>query len=501
MSKKATLSGVRAKGSDRIEFDFLFEGVRYRPTLRRIPSEANLRRAYIQLEDIKRRIKCGVFNFSDEFPDYRYKGTGTLASPSGGKNVSKPETCDEVADKFIAYCELRVSKDDMAPSTLGDYKDILQRVIRPAIGPEPFDDVIYSRLAEVIANNTQDVKKKTYNNIVSAVRTYFKFGYKDRPGKFNPAVALPGFRITAKDRPKVDPFTIQEAELIIAAAHRMQYGNFEEFRFFTALRHSEQFALDVADCDLVNGKISVTKTVVDGQMKNRTKTNQDRDINLCPRALEVLRAQMELRDRMVAAGKVNHHRVFFTAVGEPLETTYLPYNRWTEVLETLPEIRRRKPYNSRHSYSSWRLMAGHNRLLVALEDGHSVETMERTYASWTRGAKPGDVELIKAAFEGRPPGYDYSIDTSRHHRRRYSKKPPGPPKAVTKQSPEGVIAGIRAPEAAVEAKEAHAAKPCFSGKNREKSTQEDLAGVAGLFGPSALTPSGAALRALTRWIT
>jgi integrase len=88
------------------------------------------------------------------------------------------------------------------------------------------------------------VKKKTYNNIVSVVRTYFKFGYKDHLGKFNPALALPGFRMTAKDRPKVDPFTIQEAELIIAASHRMHghwYGNYQEFLFFAALRQSEVF--------------------------------------------------------------------------------------------------------------------------------------------------------------------------------------------------------------------------------------------------------------------
>ena len=91
------------------------------------------------------------------------------------------------------------------------------------------------------------------------------------------------------------------------------------------------------------------------EMKNRTKTNQDREITLCPRALGVLRAQLALRERMVAAGLINHNFVFFSAVGEPLETTYLPYNRWTEVLETLP-VRFRKPYNARHSYTSWRLM-------------------------------------------------------------------------------------------------------------------------------------------------
>jgi hypothetical protein len=84
---------------------------------------------------------------------------------------------------------------------------------------------------------------------------------------------------------------------------------------------------------LVNGKISVTKAVVNGQPKNRTKTNQDREVNLCPRALQVLHAQLSLRAQMAAAGMINHNRMFFTAVGEPFVNTSLPYRRWTEVLK------------------------------------------------------------------------------------------------------------------------------------------------------------------------
>jgi len=437
MGKKAALSGVRAKGTDRIEFEFWYEGVRYRPTLERTPSEANLRRSYKQLVDIKQRIKTRTFKFEEEFPDYRFKGALSTASGStAGENDQdkrRPETCKQVFDRFIAHCELRVSKDDMALSTLNGYREILDRVFRPEIGDDSFEAVLYSRLAEVVAVHTQDCKKKTYNNITSAVRTAFTFGYKDLPGRPNPAVALPSFRITTKDRPKVDPFTIQDAESIIATSHRIHghwYGNYEEFRFFTGLRQSEQFALQVEDCDLVNVKIDVTKAVVEQEMKNRTKTNQDREIALCPRALEVLRAQLALRERMIAAGLIKHNFVFFSAVGEPLETTYLPYNRWTEVLETLP-VRFRKPYNARHSYTSWRLMIGHNRLLVAYEDGHSVATMERTYAAWTKGAKPEDVELIKQAMARRPTTYDGDDENDRRHRRRYRHKPLQSPKAAT----------------------------------------------------------------------
>jgi hypothetical protein len=174
MGRKANLSGIRVQGSNRIQFDFEFEGVRYRPSLERIPNEANLRRAHQQLADIKKRIGRGEFNFADEFPDYRFKAA--LPTANYIEVSIKPETCNEVVDRFIAYCELRVSKDDMAASTLGDYKEVLDRVVRPAIGSDLFKGVIYSRLAAIVAANTKNVKKKTYNNIVSVVRTYFKFG-------------------------------------------------------------------------------------------------------------------------------------------------------------------------------------------------------------------------------------------------------------------------------------------------------------------------------------
>jgi len=261
MGRKAEFSGVQAKGLDRIQFDFEFEGVRYRPTIKRMPNEGNLRRAHKQLIDIKNRIARGAFKFEEEFPDYRFKAS----LPTNDQQKRKEDMCGDVFDRFFAHCELRVAMDDMAFSTLESYRDILEGVFRPTIGEEPFERVAYSQLDKIVSDHTKNKKKKTYNNVTSAVRTAFTFGYKDLPGKFNPALALPTFRITAKDRPRIDPFTIQEAETIIARAHCMHgewYGNYDEFRFFSGLRQSEQFALEVGDCDVANGKISITKAVV-----------------------------------------------------------------------------------------------------------------------------------------------------------------------------------------------------------------------------------------------
>jgi integrase len=221
MGKKANLSGVEPKGTDRIQFDFRIAGVRYRPTIYRTPSEANLRRAYQQLREIKARIKSGTFNFDEEFPDYRYR------ADAPHPQADKEKTCNDVFKSFLAHCETRVVMDDLAHSTLEGYRKILDALWSLKIGETPFEKVMYSELAKIASAHT--CKKKTYNNVVSAIRTAFKFGYKDLPGKFNPALALTTFRITKKDRPPVDPFTVPDAEAIISTSHRMHgewYGNY-----------------------------------------------------------------------------------------------------------------------------------------------------------------------------------------------------------------------------------------------------------------------------------
>jgi len=59
--------------------------------------------------------------------------------------------------------------------------------------------VKYSTLVKII-DSKLGIKKKTHNNIVSAVRCAFEHRYRDNPEKFNPAAALKCFRIGKKDR-------------------------------------------------------------------------------------------------------------------------------------------------------------------------------------------------------------------------------------------------------------------------------------------------------------
>jgi integrase len=79
--------------------------------------------------------------------------------------------------------------------------------------------VRYSELVR-IADAKKGWSKKTYNNSVSVLRRAFAFGYRDHPYEANPARGLKGARLTYRDRPRIDPFRIQDAETLIEAIHK-----------------------------------------------------------------------------------------------------------------------------------------------------------------------------------------------------------------------------------------------------------------------------------------
>jgi hypothetical protein len=154
----------------------------------------------------------------------------------------------------------------------------------------------------------------------------------------------------------------------------------------------------VSDCDVTQGKISVTKARVMARDKDRTKTSEDRLVELCPRALDVLKRQLALRARLVLAGKIRHDDLFFKDDGSPIRNLQYPWIRWRRTLRGI-KARYREPYNARHSSVSWNLMIGKNPLWVAKQHGHSVQTMLEVYAAWTEGANAADIEAIKRAME------------------------------------------------------------------------------------------------------
>ncbi len=486
MGSRWFTGGVAAAPRGRIQFDFRLDGVRYRPSIKRPPSEANLRRARERLEVIKRQIVAGTFSFADEFPDYRFlrRVTGT----------SKVRLCNEVFDEYLAHCEARLKRGDLAAATLRGYRKVLDGVWRPQIGELIFYKVSYSRLVAIA--DGRNWSKKTYNNGISVLRRAFDFGYRDRPLEENPARSLRGARLRKADRPKMDPFCVHDAETFIAAIHREwgeAQGNYDEFRFFTGMRPSEQIALVLSDLDLVNGIVSVNKARVSGVDRCMTKTGEDRRVQLCPRALQVLLRQIRLRERLAAEGKVNHAHVFVLDSGEPIRSLEVPGTRWRKTLRSL-KVRYRRPYTARHSSVSWNLMLGKNVLWVAKQHGHSITTMLRAYAAWTEGAVETDIRAIERSMNLTPRQVRLarSIAPCRYGRRAIPRDSSSPEGLAVDQSVAKGSDEFCVPISTTDIPSAKDATHCSVFENE---TDEELAGVAG-FEP---TNGGIKTRCLTTW--
>jgi integrase len=159
--------GVAAAPRGRIQFDFTFNGIRFRPSIKRPPSEANLRRARERLESIKHQIHLGTFSCEEEFPDYRFPRR------LGGR--SSAQLCSDVFDAYLAHCEARLRQNDMAAATVRSYRKILDCIWRPHLGGLAFSQVRCSRLIAIADGHSRS--KKTYNNTISVLKRAFEFGY------------------------------------------------------------------------------------------------------------------------------------------------------------------------------------------------------------------------------------------------------------------------------------------------------------------------------------
>ena len=359
---------------DRIQFDIRIGTKRYRPTIDMKPTQANLAYARKRHADIMSRIRNGVFDFAAEFPDYRF------IDKVARKN--RP-TFNEVADNWLG------SIGDKAFATRDGYRKILAAFWRPKYGEREIATIRYSELARAIGEHPWG-SNKTRNNVLSVGCQVFGFAHADELIERDPTERLKSLKVQ-KGPP--DPYNVEDAEAIIAAAHEHlceSDANYIEFNFFTGMRPSELIALNWSDVDLVAGTATVDKARVMGRDKDTTKTSVSRCVELCPRALDVLKRQKRLT---FLAGE----NVFGHEDGSPYHDRQVPYKRWGFVHKKLT-MRYREPYQMRHTSVTWNLMIEKNLLWVAANHGHSAAVMLKTYATWLKGTKPEDIEAIKRAM-------------------------------------------------------------------------------------------------------
>jgi len=348
---------------------FMWEGTRRSETLPYPPTQKGIKAASQLRDKVNSLIKLNLLDhdkYAELFP--------SSAAVVGG------------VPTFGEYAQLWLDSREIAAGTRLNYKGTLNLYWVPNLALVRIDLITSTLLRRIVASITwtsPSVKRNAMVKLSTILRSAVLDGLITR----NPAVAI---QLPARSRKEVDPFTLDEANLIIAELYKHPhwpsqiYAAFFEFMFFTGLRLSEGLALRWDAVDTTKKTAHVRRTIALGVVEERTKTGRDRFVLLNDRALHALEfAKQYAERRRLGKGQFTESPFVFPPGknGEHVKQTSDLHHQWRPILKGLG-IRYRPPYNCRHTYATICLMSGLNPAFIAQQLGHSVQMLLSTYARW-----------------------------------------------------------------------------------------------------------------------
>ena len=392
-----SIPGVEIRDNS-IRISFTVRGQRHKKTFTvdgmvMAPTGPNVRAAARLVQNIKDAVRLGTFAMERWFPD----DVTVLAQQAAAR--AKKRTVAQQMDIWRASLiaaestakgydtAVRFWKHAPAAAPLEGQKwDNM-----PRLGSVAIDELVLSQVKAALASKAHR-SGKTTNNYVSALKQALDLAVSDKLIADHPVVGRQVRRKWQEGQP--DPFNKSEVARIVAdmrVHYPRQVAAMCELWFLTGLRTSEIHGLRWSSVDLPAATILIHEVRVRGVHKATTKTDEDRQVRLPHRAVEILKQQMSLTfaggehvfdDPRNTPGPWDDERAF--------RRSY-----WTPTLKRLV-IRYRKPYQCRHTNATMRLMAGQKLGYAAKQMGHTVDMFVNKYTDWIND---GHSLLVDAKFE------------------------------------------------------------------------------------------------------
>jgi integrase len=361
-------SGVEIREAS-IRVTFTWRNKRCRETLDLAPTPANVKYATRLVEEIRRKISIGSFDYASYFPNSKHAKDSVTAGAT-----------------FKAMCDMWLkTKGRLAAATLSQYKNALLFWQGKLGSDKPVDSLSHGKIAAVVGAHPWP-SAKLCNNYLIPLRGVFALAGREIKNLDNP---LEGIENAKHQKPPPDPLSTKEMETILADLHENyhpQVFNYFEFSFMTGMRPEEVIALRWSDVDWNHGTIKVERAKsFRGQIKP-LKTYAVRDVDLVDRAIKVLHSQ-----KQYTFMKSTDVEIFENPVtGRPWHDERSQRDHyWQPSLKRIG-IRMRRPYQTRHTYATNALMAGVNPAYVSRQMGHrSAKMLFSVYAKWIDNADNG----------------------------------------------------------------------------------------------------------------
>jgi integrase len=371
---------VTRKETGKLVIDFTHRGVRCREQTALADTPENRKRLQLAVDRMKKAQEEGTFLYSQFFPGsplakrFEARDGVQAAGASGGIGKAgqgpqfKPFALQWVDEHSI---EWRRSHIQSLMSTLNG------RLI-PAFGDKAISSITKADILDFRAQlgkekgrgTKEALSPKRINEILGLLRQILA----EAAERFQ--FTSPAINIKKLKQPKtdVDPFSLTDVQRIVQAV-RDDFKDYFVVRFFTGMRTGEVHGLKWKYVDFDLRVIRIRETFVMGE-DDYTKTDgSQRDIQMSTPVFEALQNQF------AATGSRSEY-VFCNQRGQPLDNKNFSDRVWYPILDQL-ELKRRRPYQMRHTAATLWLASGEAPEWIARQLGHSsTEMLFRVYSRY-----------------------------------------------------------------------------------------------------------------------
>ena len=381
--------------------DFRYRSQRCREYTSLDDTPANRKRLKKLLERIEAEIAGGTFDYARHFPNSKLAPRFGL-DLQAARLVAPMPLSGHVTQQVTAALSTQLFRE-FAKEWYAQHEIEWRRSYRPTV-QGALDQHLIPRFGEIdvgritkedILNFRSALGKlpgRKSKNGLSAQRINHVMGVlrrvlDDAADRFHftsPYQRIKPLKLTKSD---VEPFTPAEVQQILQTV-RKDFQTYLLVRFATGMRSGEIDGLKWRYVDFERQLILVRETVVKGE-PDTTKTYESaRDIEVSQAVCDALRAHH------AATGHLSEY-VFCNRDGKPLDHNNFTNRVWYPLLRHL-NLRRRRPYQTRHTAATLWLSTGESPEWIARQLGHTTtEMLFRVYSRF----RPNLTRKDGAAFE------------------------------------------------------------------------------------------------------
>ena len=383
--------------------DFRFRGERCREQTALDDTPANRKKVRLILERIEAEITLGTFDYASYFPGSSNAEKFREKQAAKGEALETP-LFSEFSQTWFDEMRVQWRKTHIDTVRLTLDKYLLPHFGEQQVGRIKKADILSFRstLAKVSGRKEESLSATRINHIMTPLRMILN----EAANRYEFTSPYHGIKSLKVPRTDVEPFTLEEVKAIIDTV-RPDYRAYFIVRFFTGLRTSEVHGLQWQCVDFERRQILVRNAWVKGELVYTKNDGSFRTVDLSEMVCNALREQHKVTGE--------HPFVFCSRDGAPLNPNNVTYRVWHPLLRHLG-LRRRRPYQTRHTAATLWLAAGESPEWIARQMGHTTtEMLFRVYSRYvpnlTRQDGSAMERLLRSSFghaEGATPDGEHT---------------------------------------------------------------------------------------------